>query len=125
MDEIAIKSVVIGVSIFVTLLIFTVIIFEYAEITNLYKQTGEINTTFEKQMDEFNKYKDENNEFVGLDVENAVKKYKEDSTVDVCVGEVDQKCNDEITINKSGYKEKYKSKFIDNNGMYKIVFIKK
>lgn len=124
MEEIGTKAVVIGVSIFITLFIVTIIIFEYAEITNLFKQTGEIDITFEERMDEFNKYKDENNEFIGLDIENILRKYKDDKSIDICIGETEQKCNDEIVINQTEYNHKYKAKFIDGK-KFKIVFIKK
>lgn len=125
MDELGVKSVIIGVSILVTLTIVTVIILEFSQISNIYKATGETNITFEENLDEFNKFKDSGNEFNGLDVKNTVQKYKKNSMVNVCVGLVDPVCDDEINIPRENFEDKYTAEFTEENEIYKITFIEK
>jgi len=124
-DEIATKSIIIGVSIFVTMMIATVVLFEFSVIADIYESTGETDITFEEKMDEFNKYKDMNNEFNGLDVRNTVAKYKNNGLVDVCIGELSPTCNDSITISENEYKDMYSPRFTQVNGRYLITFIEK
>ncbi len=122
MDEIAVKAVVIGVSIFVTLLIVTVVIFEFSEIKQLYKQTAETNITFEGRLDEFDKYRDSNTEFYGIDVQNTIDKYENDKSVDVCVSE---NCSDSIELTREEYSKPYISNLEQKNGIYIINFNRK
>ena len=70
MDEIATKSIIIGVSIFITLVIVTILIFEFTQIRSIYKTTAETNVSFEDRLDEFDKYRNSTNYFNGLDVKN-------------------------------------------------------
>ena len=123
MDEIVTKAIIIGVSIFVTLLIVTVLIFEFTQISSVYKVTAETNITFEERLSEFDKYRDSTNYFNGLDVKNTIKKYKNDKSVEVCIDEAGAiNCSDSITINKSDYKEPYKSRMEEDGIKYKIIF---
>lgn len=125
MDEIATKAIIIGVSIFVTLIIVTVLVFEFTQIRNLYKVTAETDITFEERLDEFDKYRDSNNYFNGLDVNNTIKKYKKDPTVDVCITEEDvENCSDDLIISTENYKKKYIVNMTEDNAKYKIVFKK-
>ena len=123
MDEISTKAIIIGVSIFVTLIILTVIVFEFQQIQSVYKQVGQTNISFEEQLDEFDKYRDSNNLFTGLDVRNTVKKYANNKTVDVCIisvtGEV---CNDRIQIENLDYKKEYSSRLDESTNIFKIIF---
>lgn len=125
MDEIVTKAIIIGVSIFVTLLIVTVLIFEFTQISSVYKVTAETNITFEERLSEFDKYRDSTNYFNGLDVKNTIQKYKNDKSVDVCIDEGGTiNCSDSIIINKSDYKEPYKSRMDEEGIKYKIIFKK-
>ena len=51
-DEISTKAIIIGISIFITMFILTVIIFEFNEIQNVYKQVAETDISFEERLDE-------------------------------------------------------------------------
>lgn len=125
MDEIVTKAIIIGVSIFVTLLIVTVLIFEFTQIRSVYKITAETNVTFEERLDEFDKYRDSNNYFNGLDVKNTIEKYKNDDTVDVCIKSGESiNCSDSITINKDNYNKEYKSYMEEEGIKFKIIFEK-
>ncbi len=123
MDEISTKAIIIGVSIFVTLIILTVVVFEFEQIQSIYKEVGQTNISFEERLDEFDKYRDSNNIFTGLDVRNTVKKYINDDSVNVCIettsGEV---CNDSIDVDKLDYTNKYSSNLNEQSNIYKIVF---
>lgn len=123
MDEIGTKAIVIGVSIFVTLLILTVIILEYDQIQELYKFVGETDISFEQRLDELDKYRDSNNEFTGLDVRNTLKKYSTDKSISVCIssgaGEI---CDDGINTEGLDYKEKYMATLVEQTKTFKIIF---
>lgn len=123
MDEISTKAIIIGVSIFVTLVILTVIVFEFQQIQSVYKQVGQTNISFEEQLDEFDKYRDSNNLFTGLDIRNTVKKYANNKAVDVCMtsiaGEI---CNDSIQIENLDYKKGYSSRVDETTNIFKIIF---
>lgn len=123
MDEISTKAIIIGVSIFVTLIILTVIVFEFQQIQSVYKQVGQTNISFEEQLDEFDKYRDSNNLFTGLDIRNTVKKYANNKAVDVCMtsiaGEI---CNDSIQIENLDYKKGYSSRVDETTNIFKIIF---
>ena len=125
MDEIASKAIIIGVSIFVTLIIVTVLVFEFTQIRDVYRITAETNITFEDKLDEFDKYRDSNNYFNGLDVKNTIEKYRNDKTVDVCL-EHDETftCNDAFTVDESEYNKEYKSYMMEEESKFKIVFEK-
>ena len=126
MDEIGTKAIIIGVSIFVTLLILTVIILEYEQIQNLYRFAGEADISFEQKLDEFDKYRDSNNQFTGLDVRNTLKKYSADKSVSVCIsngaGEI---CDDGINVDGLDYKEKYMASLVEQTNRFKIIFTEK
>ena len=126
MDEIATKAIIIGVSIFVTMIIVTVLIFEFTQISNLYRTTAETDITFEERLDEFDKYRDSNNYFNGLDVKNTIEKYKNDDTVKVCIEEDDItiNCDDTIEIMSQDYNKEYKSYMEEESAIFKIVFEK-
>ena len=139
MDEIASKAIIIGVSIFVTLIIITVLIFEFTQIKDIYRVTAETDVTFEAKLNEFDKYRDSNNYFNGLDVKNTIEKYKNDDTVDVCIklGEETtcndyvcediggiNKCRNTIIIPESDYTKQYIVSFDDEALIYKIIFEK-
>lgn len=125
MDEIVTKALIIGVSIFVTLLIVTVLIFEFTQIRDIYKVTAETNITFEERLDEFNKYRDSSNYFNGLDVKNTIEKYRNDKTVDVCLEEDEViTCGDTFTVSQSDYNKEYKSYMTENGIKFQIVFEK-
>lgn len=123
MDEISTRAIIIGVSIFVTLIILTVIVFEFQQIQSVYKQVGQTNISFEEQLDEFDKYRDSNNLFTGLDIRNTVKKYANNKAVDVCMtsiaGEI---CNDSIQIENLDYKKEYSSRIDETTNIFKIIF---
>lgn len=124
MDEIATKAIIIGVSVFITLVIVTVLILEFTQIQDIYKITAESNVSFESKIDEFNKYRDSNNIFNGLDVNNTIKKYKEDKTVDVCI-EMDENnvnCGDTLAINSNEYTKKFIARLDESSAKFKIIF---
>lgn len=125
MDEITTKAIIIGVSIFVTIIILTVIIFEFSQIQSIYKITAETNITFEDRLDEFDKYRDSNNYFNGLDVKNTKAKYSSDKSVDVCLktGGVEV-CNDSLNISDGEYNREYKASLEEIGNKFKIVFEK-
>lgn len=95
MENIGVKTIVIAVGIFVTLLILTVVLLEFDHISNIYKKVGETDTSFEATFDELDKFRDSNNIFTSLDVRNYVKKYENDDTIDICV---DGNCDDSSNI---------------------------
>lgn len=128
MDEIVTKALIIGVSIFVTLIIVTVLIFEFTHIKDLYRVTAESQIKFEDRLDEFDKYRDSSNYFNGLDVRNTIEKYRQDKSVQVCIKEGEAiTCEDESTILFIGeelYNHEYKS-YMENIGtIFRIVFEK-
>lgn len=126
MDEIAVKTLIIGVGIFVTILITTVIIGEFFQINQIYKSVGETDVSFESRFNELDKFNDSTNEFNGLDVRNYIKKYEDNASIDVCVNDVcediniDNICNKESNLN--GCSEMYSSKLEKTTKGYKIVF---
>ena len=123
MDDISIKALIIGVSIFVTMLITTVVLFEFQQISNIYKGVAETDITFESRLDELNKYDDSNNEFYGLDVLNTVEKYRHEDTINVCLGEETWGlCKDVITDADVAFDSKYTSKLEKTNKGYSIIF---
>ena len=124
MDEITTKALIIGVSIFVTLIVVTVIIFEFTQIKDIYKGVGETNVSFESNLDEFDKYRDSNNVFSGIDVKNTLAKYKNNKLVEVCVKQAELKCTD-VTINESEYNKEYFSTFEKIGSKYRIKFERK
>ena len=124
MDEISTRAIIIGVSIFVTLIIVTVIIFEFSQIQKVYKVTAETDITFEERLDEFDKYRDSNNDLTGIDLRNTVAKYNDDETVEVCVQEETLKCSD-IEVDASDYNRKYSSRLEEINNKYRIIFIER
>lgn len=129
MDELGIKALIIGVGIFVTVLITTVLIAEFFQINQIYKSVGETNVSFESNFNELDKFNDSTNEFNGLDVKNYIKKYENNPTVEVCVddvcGDIDLNriCNREVNI--SGCSDRYTASLEKTNKGYKIVFLKK
>lgn len=125
MDELATKAIIIGVSIFVTLVIVTVLIFEFTQIQSLYKTTAETNVTFESKLDEFNKYKDSTNYFNGLDVKNTIEKYRGDATVEICltVGGTTN-CSDSHIIDMEDYNKQYIVSTEDIGEKIRIIFEK-
>lgn len=123
MDEITTKAIIIGVSILVTIIILTVIIFEFTQIQSVYKQVGQTNISFEDRLDEFDKYRDSSNLFTGLDVRNTVKKYINDKSVNVCINtNVGEVCNDSIDIEHLDYKKEYSSILDETTNIFKIIF---
>lgn len=125
MDEITSKAVTIGVAVFITVIIVTVIMFEFDQIQNIYAKVGQTNISFENSLNEFDKYRDSNNVFSGLDVKNAIKKYK-NSNVSVCIMEGStEKCDDSININALDYKKEYVPNFDESTNVYKITFVER
>ena len=123
MDEIVTKALIIGVSIFITLIIVTVLILEFTQIKDIYRITAESNITFEQRLDEFDKYRDSSNYFNGLDVKNTIEKYRNDKSVEVCIdedGTID--CSDTITVPRENYNKEYKSYMIEDGNVFQIVF---
>ncbi len=123
MDDIVTKALIIGVSIFVTLIVATVLILEFTQIKDIYRGVAETNIRFEDRLNEFDKYKDSNNYFNGLDVKNTIEKYKNDEGVQVCViSGGNMVCDDTLEIAEEKYKEEYKSYIDEENSILKIVF---
>lgn len=123
MNELSVKAIVIGVSIFVTVIILTVIVFEFTEIQRLYSNVAQTDVSFESRLDEFDKYRDSNNDFNGLDVRNTLKKYEYESQVSVCVNDGRTEiCDDNIDEDKLIYNKKYISRLDDSSGINKIIF---
>lgn len=118
MDEIAVKALLTGVGIFVTLIIVTVVIMEFFQIGQIYKHVGETDVSFESQFNEFDKFNDTNNIFNGLDVKNYIKKYVDDDSVEVCI---DDKCSD-INLNNINYANEYKASLEETTKGYRIIF---
>ena len=123
MEEIGVKTIVIAVSIFITLIILTILILEFSHISEIYKNVGETNVSFEAKFDELDKFRDSNNTFTSLDVINYIKKYEEDKSVQVCVK---SSCNDTNNISMlSDYETRYNEYYAileTTNEGYKIVF---
>ena len=125
MDEIGTKAIIIGVSIFVTLIIVTVLVFEFTQIQDIYKVTAETNITFEDRLDEFDKYRDSTNYFNGLDVKNTIEKYYNDKTVEVCIKDGEAiDCSDTLTVDTSEYNKEYKAYMVEERTIFQIVFEK-
>ena len=121
MDEIGTRAVIIGVGILVTLIIVTVVIFEFTEIQRAYRITAETDISFEERLDELDKYRDSNNDFTGLDVKNTVAKYKENKLIEVCLQDGTLRCSD-INIDTRDYNKKYKSNLEQINNISRIIF---
>ena len=125
MDELGSKAVMIGVAIFITLLIVTVVILEFEHISNIYGQVAETDISFEAHLDELDKFRNSNNEFSGLDVKNTFEKYRENGEIDVCVGgNNESQCADAAIIpdDTSKYKDKYYAVLENTSVGYRIVF---
>jgi len=127
LDEISVKAIVVSVSIFVTLLILTLIVLEFTHISDIYANAAESEIAFEDKFDELDKFRDSNNIFTTLDVRNYVKKYATDKTIEVCIESVcyDENTNvDEIPqLNdyETVYNE-YTAELVDTKKGYRIVF---
>lgn len=119
MDEISVRAITIGVAIFVTMVITSIVIFEFTHIREIYKSVGETNVSFESRLEELNKYKDKVNEFNGLDVKNTIEKYRMNPSIEVCIN---NNCTDAY-IEKTQYSIKYKSELIPTQKGYKINFV--
>lgn len=123
MNELSVKAIVIGVSITVTIIILTVVIFEFTEIQKLYSNVAQTDISFESRLDEFDKYRDSNNDFNGLDVRNTLKKYENETQVKVCINNgTSEVCDDSIDENSLVYNRKYISSLDDTSGINKIIF---
>jgi len=130
-DEIAVKALLVGVGVFITIIITTLIIAEFFEIRQIYKHVAETDVSFESKFDELSKFRDPSNEFRGIDVKNYIKKYKNDGRIELCV---EEKCEDEIDLKAICDKEIdggikncsdiYNAKFEDTNVGYRITFNK-
>ncbi len=79
MDTSINKALMIGVSIFVTLVIVTGVIVVVNQIKNVYAEVYNVNTNISTRFDEFSKYQESNR--TGLDLINAANKYYNDSLV--------------------------------------------
>lgn len=123
MDDIVTKALIIGVSIFVTLLVATVLILEFTEIKGLYRGVAETEIRFEDRLDEFDKYRDSNNYFNGLDVKNTIEKYKNDKTVQICE-EIDDEGNIDcdVTITSDKYNKQYRARMDETSSKFIIIF---
>lgn len=117
MDEIGSKALLLGVGIFVTLIIVTVIVLEFFQIEQIYKNVGEVDISFESQFDELNKFRD-NNIFNGLDVKNYIKKYADNKSIEVCLQSM---CSD-IDINSINYATEYTANLEEIPTGYRIIF---
>lgn len=122
MDEISTKAVIIGVSIFVTVVVITVLVLEFTQIKGLYKITAETNVSFEDRLDEFDKYRDSTNIFSGLDVVNTVGKYKKDDAVQVYISDGSTKTFIENSSFSPTYNWKYKADLVENTTVFEIIF---
>ena len=124
MDELSTKAIIIGISVFVTLTIITVIIFEFTTIKELYKGVAETDVSFESKFNELNKYKEGNNLFSGIDLKNTVNKYKDNDLVEVCIdtGSGNLDCSKNIDEPIINYGSKYKSLLKEIGMKYQIVF---
>ena len=126
MDELAVKALIIGISIFVTLIITTMVIGEFFQINQIYKSMGETDISFEAHFNELDKFNDATNEFNGLDVKNYIKKYENNDSVVVCVEDVcedinlDAICNTKYNVGACS--DQYSAKIEAINNGYKITF---
>ncbi|MDD2627416.1 MAG: hypothetical protein PHR25_02630 [Clostridia bacterium] len=125
MDEISTRAIIIGVAIFVTMFITTVVILEFTHIREIYKNVGETDVSLESKLDELNKYKDSINEFNGLDVRNTVEKYKNNKTIEVCINNGGGYICSDINISESQYTDIYTSELISISKGIRILFSKK
>lgn len=121
MEEVGVKALVIGVSIFVTLVIVGVVILEITHIGEIYKHVGETNVSFESKFNELDKFNDPNNEFNGLDVKNYINKYREEDAVEVCL-ESALSCGDMISVDSIIDSDLYKATLDSINSTHRIVF---
>lgn len=127
MDQFATKAIVIGISIFVTLIIVTIVIAEFTEIKSVYKNVAETNITFENNLDELDKYRNAGNEFKGIEVNNTISKYKNDDNVEVCkeTSPGAYLCDDAFGISEGDYGKIYISRLENVNNKYRIIFKEK
>lgn len=76
MDEISIKTILIGVSIFVTLVIFTVFFLVFGQMRTLYSDVNDIDTSIKSRVDNvYDKYNGAKQN--GVDLVNAIRKYED------------------------------------------------
>lgn len=129
MDEIAVKALIIGVGIFITIVITTVVIAEFFQINQIYKSVGETDVSFESQFNELDKFNDSTNEFNGLDVKNYIKKYENNESIEVCVNGVCEDINIHSICDKesnlSGCSDPYRAELEKTNKGYRIIFLPK
>lgn len=124
MDEISTKALIIGISLFITTVIITIVVFEFTTIRDLYKGVAETDISFDSQFDEFDKYRNSANIFSGLDVKNTSNKYKNNDLVEVCINDPSTglRCLDTIDEPLISYKDKYISRLEEINNRYRIIF---
>lgn len=84
MDFMANKALMIGVGIFITLAIASGVLMIVDNIRQIYSQVYETDTNITSRFGEYDKY--ENSELLGIDLINAVKKYKNNSNVKIYLG---------------------------------------
>lgn len=81
MDLMANKALVIAVGIFITLALASGVFMVIDNIRLIYSQVYETDTNITSQFDEFDKY--DNSYFLGIDLINTYKKYKDNRLVEV------------------------------------------
>jgi len=120
LEELGVKALLIGVAIFVTLLITSIVMLEFFQIGEIYKHVGEVNPSFEERFDKLDKFRNVNNVFTGLDVKNYINKYKNDNNIKVCLD--NGTCDDPNNI---PYNEEYSPGLESTGNKYIITFTKK
>lgn len=84
MDEISNKALLIGVGLFVTIIITSGVLYTLGEMKNIYSQVYETNISLQDVFSEYEQY--DNTTKTGIDVLNTMKKYKENNSVIIYVG---------------------------------------
>lgn len=84
MDEISNKALLIGVGLFVTIIITSGVLYTLGEMKNIYSKVYETNISLQDVFSEYEQY--DNTTKTGIDVLNTMKKYKENNSVIIYVG---------------------------------------
>lgn len=79
MEEMSSKAINIGVALFITIIIISGVFYVINQVKTIYGQVYETNTSIQDRFSEFDQF--DNTKKTGIDVLNAVKKYRNNSLV--------------------------------------------
>ena len=117
MDFMANKALLIAVGVFITLALTSGVLMVIDNIRIIYSQVYETDTNITSNFSEFDKY--DGSEFLGIDLKNTYKKYKDNNIVNVYYG--DTLINDN-NVDSISNETKLKSTLVENGDIKEIHF---